>query len=496
MNRKLTNGIIAIEVAEHGAEMRSLTREGRQYLWTGDAKFWGRCAPILFPAVGKPFQDEIRVDGTVYPLKQHGFARDCEFKVLAEEKDSIRLQMMESERSQAYPYRLGLEVCYRLEGLTVTAEWTVTNLDDKEAFFQIGAHPGFLLPDFDPESAVNGYVRFYGKNGKLVAPTLFSDLEDGNRIPKDHKVMLLRETPLMARTFIHDALIIEKSQVTLFMELDATDEQLDFPVVYAVGRDGWATYDPEVKTDNLKPLFDTIIKHVPGPADDEEGPLRLLVTMLDYSSYTGRIGIGRITQGKILEGQQVMTGSEKKPMVQRKVVQLMGYKGLQRINIKQARAGDIVAIAGLEGVDVGDTVSSVDFPGVLPTLEIEPPTLSMEFFANDGPFAGRDGKFVTITQIKERLMREQETNVGLKVEEINSGIAGYKVSGRGELHLSVLIESMRREGYELCVSKMVVLTKEENGVKMEPVEYLVMDAPSEYQGNIMTAMGAAEWERM
>ena len=150
----------------------------------------------------------------MYPLKQHGFARDSEFKVLAEDKDSIRLQMVESERSQAYPYRLGLEVCYRLEGQTVTAEWTVKNLDDKEAFFQIGAHPGFLLPDFDPERAVNGYVRLYDKNGNLVAPTLYSDLEDGNRIPKDHKVMLLRETPLMARTFIHDALIIEKSQVT------------------------------------------------------------------------------------------------------------------------------------------------------------------------------------------------------------------------------------------------------------------------------------------
>ena len=276
---------------------------------------------------------------------------------------------------------------------------------------------------------------------------------------------------------------------SLFMELEATDEQLDFPVVYAVGRDGWATYDPEVKTDNLNVLFDTIIKYVPGPDDDEEGPLRMLITMLDYSSYTGRIGIGRISQGRIKEGQPVMVGSGKKQQTQRRVLQLMGFKGLQRVNIKEARAGDIVAIAGLEGVDVGDTVSCIEDPGTLPTLEIEPPTLSMEFYANDGPFAGRDGKFVTITQIKERLMREQETNVGLKVEEINTGVAGYKVSGRGELHLSVLIESMRREGYELCVSKMVVLTKEENGVKMEPVEYLVMDAPAEYQGNIMTAMG-------
>ena len=243
MNRKLSNGIIAIEVAEHGAEMRSLTKEGRQYLWTGDAKFWGRCAPILFPAVGRPFRDEIHVDGTVYPLKQHGFARDSEFKVLAEDKESIRLQMVESERSQAYPYRLGLEVCYRLEGQAVTAEWTVKNLDDKEAFFQIGAHPGFLLPDFDPERAVNGYVRLYDKNGKLVAPVLYSDLEDGNRIPKDHKVMLLRETPLMARTFIHDALIIEKGQVTKVELWDRHCDLLltvDCPQAEAFGI--WAPY--------------------------------------------------------------------------------------------------------------------------------------------------------------------------------------------------------------------------------------------------------------
>ena len=244
MNRKLSNGIIAIEVAEHGAEMRSLTREGRQYLWTGDAKFWGRCAPILFPAVGRPACDEIRANGTAYTLKQHGFARDCEFKVLAEDKDSIRLQMVESERSQAYPYRLGLEVCYRLEGLTVTAEWTVKNLDDKEAFFQIGAHPGFLLPDFDPEKAVNGYVRFYDKSGNLVAPTLFSDLDDGNRIPKDHKVMLLRETPLMIPgTFIHDALIIEKGQVTKVELWDRHCElvlTVDCPQAEAFGI--WAPY--------------------------------------------------------------------------------------------------------------------------------------------------------------------------------------------------------------------------------------------------------------
>ena len=243
MNRKLSNGKIAIEVAEHGAEMVSLTKEGRQYLWTGDAKFWSRCAPILFPAVGRPFQDEIHVDGTVYRLKQHGFARDSEFKVLAADKESMRLRMVEGERSQAYPFRLGLEVCYRLEGNTVTAVWTVENLDDREAFFQIGAHPGFLLPDFNPERMVNGYVRFYDKHGRLVEPTLHSDLEDGNRIPRNSKVMLLRETPLMKDTFIHDALIIEQGQVTKVELWDRHGElvlTVDCPQAEAFGI--WAPY--------------------------------------------------------------------------------------------------------------------------------------------------------------------------------------------------------------------------------------------------------------
>ena len=273
----------------------------------------------------------------------------------------------------------------------------------------------------------------------------------------------------------------------LFMELGATDAQLDFPVIYAVGRDGWASHDHNVKTHDLRELFEAIIKHVPGPLDLEDSPLRMLVTILDYSSYTGRIGIGRIVQGRIAAGQQVAMGSPSKTPANRKVMQLMGYRGLERVNIKEARAGDIVAVAGLEGIEVGDTVSDAENPGVLPTLEIEQPTLSMEFYANDGPFSGREGKFVTATQIRDRLLREQETNVGLRVEEMPAG--GFKVSGRGELHLSILIETMRREGYELCLSKMAVITHVENGVTVEPVEMLLLDAPAEFQGAVMTAMG-------
>ena len=275
----------------------------------------------------------------------------------------------------------------------------------------------------------------------------------------------------------------------LFMELGATDAQLDFPTIYAVGRDGWATHDFKVETNDLKPLFETIIKHVPGPLDLDDQPLRLLVTMLDYSSYTGRIGVGRIVQGKITSGQQVSMGSPTSQPVTRKVTQLLGYKGMERVVIKEARSGDIVAISGLEGVEVGDTISDAENPGMLPGLEIEQPTVSMEFFANDGPFSGREGKFVTATQLRDRLYREQQINVGLKVEEI-PGQSGFKVSGRGELHLAILIETMRREGFELCVSKMVVITHLENGVSVEPVELLMLDSPAEFQGAVMNGLGA------
>ena len=212
---KLSNNLISIEVAEHGAEMTSLVKGDREYLWTGDERFWNRQAPILFPSVGKPYNNEIHVDGVAYPLYQHGYARDSQFAVLASDNDhELRLRMLENESSQGYPYRLRLEVCYRLEGSVVEAVWTVENLDDKEAYFQIGGHPGFLLPDYDPEKTVNGYVRLYNKEGKLVAPTLTSDVDDGCRVPRSSKVTLLSETPLMPDTFLHDALIIEEGQLT------------------------------------------------------------------------------------------------------------------------------------------------------------------------------------------------------------------------------------------------------------------------------------------
>ena len=212
---KLTNNILTIEVSEYGAEMQSLSKGNCQYLWTGDAQFWNRRAPILFPSVGKPYNNEIRVNGIAYPLHQHGYARDSEFEVLASDNEhELYLRMLENEFSQGYPYRLGLEVRYQLEASVVKAVWCVENFDDKEAYFQIGGHPGFLLPDYDPERMVNGYIRLYNKEGELVAPTLTSDIDNGCRVPRNSKVMLLRETPLMPNTFLHDALIIEEGQVT------------------------------------------------------------------------------------------------------------------------------------------------------------------------------------------------------------------------------------------------------------------------------------------
>lgn len=207
---KLTNDILTIKVNEHGAELVSLKKGAREYLWTGDAKYWNRHAPILFPAVGKPFNNELHADGKTYPMKQHGFARDSEFEDLG----NGRLRMRESDLSASYPYRLGLEVQYSLDGNKVEVIWTVENLDDKDAYFQIGAHPGFKLPFYNPTKQINGYVRFYNKNDELIAPAITHNLDNGNRVKRDSKILLLKETPLMPNTFIHDAFILEEGQVS------------------------------------------------------------------------------------------------------------------------------------------------------------------------------------------------------------------------------------------------------------------------------------------
>ena len=274
----------------------------------------------------------------------------------------------------------------------------------------------------------------------------------------------------------------------LFVNLGASDPQLDFPIVYASGRQGWATLDAKIPTPDLKPLFETIIRHVPPPLAHASEPLQMLVTMLDYNDFVGRIGIGRISNGKIAKGQSVVLIRPEGNVLFR-VTQLQGFVGLSRRDIDVAEAGDIVAIAGCAEVTVGLTFADPANPKALPPLTVDEPTLSMDFLSNDGPFAGKDGGiFLTSRQLRDRLEREKETNVGLLIEEI--GTTGvFKVSGRGELHLSILIETMRREGFELAVSRPEVIYKEENGKVLEPAEYLIVDVHKDYQGAVLECLG-------
>ena len=274
----------------------------------------------------------------------------------------------------------------------------------------------------------------------------------------------------------------------LFVSLGATDPQLDFPILYASGRQGWATLDLKTPSKDMKPLFETIVKHVPPPLAHADQPLQMLITMLDYSDFVGRIGIGRISKGRIAKGQSVVLVRPEGNVTFR-VTQLQGFFGLGRREIPEAVAGDIVAIAGCADVTVGHTFASPENPVALQHLTIDEPTLSMDFLVNDSPFAGKDGgAFLTSRQLRERLDREKETNVGLRIEEVgNSGV--FKVSGRGELHLSILIETMRREGFEMSVSRPQVIYKEENGITLEPAEYLIVDVHKDFQGVVLESLG-------
>lgn len=283
----------------------------------------------------------------------------------------------------------------------------------------------------------------------------------------------------------------------LFVNLGASDPQLDFPTVYASGRQGWATLDLKTPTPDLKPLFETIIKHVPPPLAHAAEPFQMLVTMLDYNDFVGRIGIGRISNGTVAKGQAVvLIGPDGN--VPFRVTQLQGFFGLGRREIDKAEAGDIVAIAGCAEVTVGLTFADPSKPVALPPLTVDEPTLSMDFLVNDSPFAGKDGGiFLTSRQLRERLEREKETNVGLRIEEIgNSGV--FKVSGRGELHLSILIETMRREGFEMSVSRPQVIYKKEDGQTLEPAEYLIVDVQKDFQGTVLECLGrrGAEMKNM
>ena len=275
----------------------------------------------------------------------------------------------------------------------------------------------------------------------------------------------------------------------LFDKLGATEEQLDFPVVYASALNGFAMLDMSEKTDTMRALFETVLKHVPTPAGDPDGPLQLQISALDYSSFVGRIGVGRITNGRIKPGQSVvvMAGPDGTPKTGR-INQVLGFQGLNRVLVDEAQAGDIVLINGIEDIGIGVTICDRENPQALPMLKVDEPTLTMTFQVNSSPLAGTEGKFVTSRQIRDRLNKELLTNVALKVED-TADADTFLVSGRGELHLTILLESMRREGFEIAVSKPRVVYKDVNGVKSEPYEALTVDVEEVNQGSIMEELG-------
>jgi GTP-binding protein len=267
----------------------------------------------------------------------------------------------------------------------------------------------------------------------------------------------------------------------LFLELATTEEQLDFPVIYTIARQGIARLHLEDDNQDLGPLFETIINAIPAPVVDSEAPLQLLVTTLDYDDYKGKYVIGRITRGKVRPGMSVARIERDGTMLRQKVAQVFTYQGLQRLEVDEAAAGDIVAITGIAEANIGETIADAEQPEALPTIAIEEPTLKMTFSVSSSPFAGREGKYCTSRQIRARLYRELETNVSLRVED-GASADEFIVSGRGELHLAVLIETMRREGYEFQVSRPEVITKDEDGRVTEPLEHLILDTREQFIG--------------
>lgn len=279
----------------------------------------------------------------------------------------------------------------------------------------------------------------------------------------------------------------------LFVELGADDEQLDFPIIYASAKDGYAKKELSDPEENMEPLFDVIIKNVKAPTGYLDKPLQLLVTTIDYNEYVGRIGIGKIERGSISKNQQITVIGRDGSKKNIKVSNLYVYNGLKREEVEKAQLGDIVAVAGIPDINIGETIADTSCPEALPFVDIDEPTLSMYFMVNNSPLAGQEGDYVTSRQVRDRLFKELETNVSLKIEETDSADS-FKVSGRGELHLSILIETMRREGYEFQVSKPSVIFHEENGVKLEPIEYLTIDVPEEFMGVVMEKLGPRKAE--
>lgn len=281
----------------------------------------------------------------------------------------------------------------------------------------------------------------------------------------------------------------------LFIELGAGEEYLDSPFVFTSAREGIATRDLNNKKDNMEDLFETIINYIPAPQGDIDSPLQVLISTIDYNDYVGRIGIGRIERGKIETNQEAIIVNANKPDYKKKIKigKIFEFEGLNRVEVEDSTVGSIIAVTGVEGIHIGDTICDVDHPEALPFVNISEPTIAMNFSVNDSPFAGKEGKFLTSRQIRNRLFKELQTDVSLRVEETDSTDV-FKVSGRGELHLSVLIENMRREGYEFQVSKPEVLYKYENGKKLEPMEKVTIDVSDVYIGSVIEKLGRRKGE--
>jgi GTP-binding protein len=314
------------------------------------------------------------------------------------------------------------------------------------------------------------------------------------------KALALGRTPIVVINKIDrpgaDPMRVHDEVLDLFIELEADEAQLDATVVYASGRDGVATMDMDVPAVDLAPLFEAIVEHVPPPPHDATGPFQMLVSTIDYSPYLGRLGIGRIERGTVRVGETVAllpldTAQRTEPG---RVTKLYAYEGLERVEVAEANAGEIVALSGLEGVEIGLSVTDVNTPERLEGIAVEEPTISVDFIVNNSPFAGKEGKFVTSRQLKERLERELERNVALRVEDTESTDT-WSVSGRGELHLTILMETMRREGYEFQVSRPRVITREgATGERLEPYEELAIDVPEEFVGAVIEKLGPRRGE--
>ncbi|MBO5934334.1 MAG: translational GTPase TypA [Clostridia bacterium] len=312
------------------------------------------------------------------------------------------------------------------------------------------------------------------------------------------KALALKKKPLVVinkidRPGARPAEVVDEV-LDLFIELGADDDQIEFPVVYASGRDGYSALSPDVREGDMQPLLQAIIDNIDAPGGDPEQPLQLLFSSLDYDDYVGRIGVGKVERGSVKMGQNVVICKQDGTTQNVKVSRLYQFEGLKRAEVDSAKAGDIVAVSGIEGLNIGETICASDCVEPLPFVKIDEPTISMNFMVNDSPFAGQEGKFVTSRNIRARLFKEVETNVSMRVEETET-TDSFKVSGRGELHLSILIETMRRQGYEFAVSRpKVILKKGDNGETLEPIELLIVEVPDAYVGAVMEKIGSRKGE--